>query len=420
MTEVGVIPEDWIADCLGSYVEIKSGESPSLFRFKAEGTPFFKVEQLNNSDKFISDTIYFFQGSKSVPKNSLIFPKRGASILLNKIRILAQDSFMDTNLMSLTVKETLDSEFLYYALHYVELWRIADTTSIPQINNKHILPLVLPLPPTLTEQAAIAEALSDADALIESLEQLIAKKRQIKQGAMQELLTGKRRLPGFEGDGKRGYQQTEVGEIPEDWEVRTYGEVFTFLNTATYSRAELNELDGVGYIHYGDIHTKWNYHLDIQNEILPCISNNKLKNYSLLKDGDVVMADASEDYSGIGKSVEVLNIKEKSVISGLHTFLFRDLSGVFTNGYKGYLHSISQVKAQFDSLATGMKVYGVSKTNLKKVFLHVPPKAEQQAIVKVLLNMDTEIESLESKLSKSRQIKKGMMQELLTGRIRLV
>ena len=100
---------------------------------------------------------------------------------------------------------------------------IADVTSIPQINNKHIVSLLVPLPPTHVEQEAIAGALSDADALIESLEQLLTKKRQIKQGAMQDLLTGKKRLPGFSGK----------------WKVETFGETFQYYATATNSRSDL-------------------------------------------------------------------------------------------------------------------------------------------------------------------------------------
>ena len=220
-TEVGVIPEDWEVEELGPHVVIHSGESPSRFRLGSEGVPYFKVEQLNNGDKYLRETPYFIvHGVKKIGRGSLIFPKRGASILLNKVRILSEDSFMDTNLMTLSPEEDLDNEYLYYALIHIQLWRVADATSIPQINNKHINPLVIPLPP-LPEQRAIAAALSDADALISGLERLIEKKWAIKQGAMQELLTGKRRLPGFGGESR--YKQTEVGVIPEDWEVATLG-----------------------------------------------------------------------------------------------------------------------------------------------------------------------------------------------------
>ena len=132
------------------------------------------------------------------------------------------------------------------------------------------------------------------------------------------------------------------------------------------------------------------------------------------------MADASEDYQGIGKSVEIFNIRNKKIVAGLHTFLLRDKNKILADGFRGYLHAISTVKAAFDRLATGLKVYGISKNNLTKIFLPVPSIEEQTAIAKILADMDSEIQALEKRLVKTRQIKQGMMQELLTGKTRLV
>lgn len=212
---------------------------------------------------------------------------------------------------------------------------------------------------------------------------------------------------------REGYKNTEVGVIPDDWEVKTYGEVFDFLATANYSRAELTEIDNVRYVHYGDIHTKWNFFLNIRESNLPTVRNEQVKNYHLLKDGDVIMADASEDYSGIGKSVEVKNLDSVKAISGLHTFLFRDKNEIFVNGFKGYIHFSKAVKNQFDRLATGLKVYGVSKGNLKTVQIPVPTKAEQTAIATALSDTDALISSLEKLIAKKRYIKQGAMQKLL-------
>jgi len=210
-----------------------------------------------------------------------------------------------------------------------------------------------------------------------------------------------------------GYKNTEIGIIPEDWEIRTYDEAFDFLTTANYSRAELTEIDEVRYIHYGDIHTKWNFFLDIGKSNLPTIRQEQVKNYHLLKDGDVIMADASEDYSGIGKSVEVKNLGSVKAISGLHTFLFRNKNDVFVNGFKGYIHFNKVVKTQFDRLATGLKVYGVSKGNLKIVKIPVPSLPEQTAIAEILSDTDNLIQALEKQIAKKRNIKQGAMQKLL-------
>ena len=117
-TEAGVIPEDWDAVPLGGFVRITSGDSPSLVRFTSIGKPYFKVEQLSNSDKYLvnSSTPYHFCTGKTVPRGSVIFAKRGAAIALNKVRLLADESFMDTNLMALTPINGLGSAAVTSAL----------------------------------------------------------------------------------------------------------------------------------------------------------------------------------------------------------------------------------------------------------------------------------------------------------------
>lgn len=208
--------------------------------------------------------------------------------------------------------------------------------------------------------------------------------------------------------------KTDVGIIPSDWILKTYDEVFDFLTTATYSRAELSEDGEVKYIHYGDIHTKWNFYLNVKKSALPSIRNSQIKKYPFIQDGDIIMADASEDYKGIGKSVEVKNLNNTKAISGLHTFLLRDKNQNFINGFRGYIHSIEIVKRQFDELATGMKVYGVSKNNLKKVVIPVPTKTEQIAISNALYDADSLICLIEKLIAKKRLIKQGIIQKLLT------
>lgn len=211
-----------------------------------------------------------------------------------------------------------------------------------------------------------------------------------------------------------GYKSTELGWIPEEWEVKTYDEIFGFLATATYSRAELSDNQEVGYVHYGDIHTKYDFHLDVSNSNLPSITKEKVKSYSILQDGDLIMADASEDYDGVGKSVEIKNVGNRKIISGLHTFLLRDKQKRIADGFKGYLHSNPIIKKQFNNYATGMKVYGVSKNNLKKIFIPLPPLPEQQAIARALSDMDGYIHALEQLIEKKKAIKQAAMQELLT------
>ncbi len=128
-----------------------------------------------------------------------------------------------------------------------------------------------PLPPTKTEQTAIANALSDADALIQSLTHLIAKKSQIKQGAMQTLLN-----------------PYENSRLKAGWDFISYEKAFNFLSTASFSRAELNQNEECGYIHYGDIHTLWNEFIDFKKYPVPGVSFDKAKGYALLNEGDII------------------------------------------------------------------------------------------------------------------------------------
>lgn len=212
-----------------------------------------------------------------------------------------------------------------------------------------------------------------------------------------------------------GYKNTEIGVIPEDWEISTYDDIFDFLKTATYSRAELSVNEEIGYIHYGDIHTKCSsYYLDLNVIKLPTISQIQLKDYPYIQNGDVIVVDASEDYLGVGKSVEVKNIHNKKVISGLHTFLLRGKSNIIVDGFKGLLFYNELVKKQIDTLATGLKVYSISKNTLKTIQIPFPPsKPEQLAIATALSNADALITATEKLVAKKKAIKQGAMQELL-------
>jgi len=256
----------------------------------------------------------------------------------------------------------------------------------------------------LPEQRAIAAALSDTDALLSSLGRLLAKKRDIKQGVMQQLLTGKQRLPGFSGE----------------WKPEKIGRLFQFLSTGNNPRSDLSELGNVGYVHYGDIHTKEIAFLECASAVLPLIAYNKVSGLPLLQNGDLVMADASEDYAGVGKSVEIKNVGSRKIVAGLHTFLLRGDKELLADGYKGYLQFLPSVKAAMTRYAVGISVYGISKTNIRNIEINLPLKDEQIAIVAVLSDMDAEIDALQLRRDKTRAIKQGMMQELLTGKTRLV
>lgn len=302
----------------------------------------------------------------------------------------------------------LDCRYLFYQLGVLQrsFQAAAIGTTTRYVTIEMLREAEIPLP-ELAVQRAIAEALRDADGLIESLEQLLVKKRQLKQGAMQTLLSGKRRLPGFSGE----------------WRVKPLGDLFNFSGGFTASRDQLSS-EGYCYLHYGDIHTSKKSFVDVRSEYQDIpklhILLTKVSSVSLLEDGDVVFVDASEDDEGTSKHVVIVNRDAIPFISGLHTIVAKSKTDELEHQYRRYCFQTRTAKTQFRFFAVGTKVSGISKINIAKVTLPVPSVPEQTAIANILSDLDAEITALETKLAKSRHLKQGMMQDLLTGRIRLV
>ena len=209
----------------------------------------------------------------------------------------------------------------------------------------------------------------------------------------------------------KGYKQTEIGVIPDDWKLMSIDQIFDFYSTSNYSKAQMLSEGEIGCFHYGLIHSIANNNYDIRNGLKYYVSKNQSK-YEFLQNGDVIMVDASEDLSGVNKSIEISGIQDKLYIAGLHTYLLRD-RGYFQNNFRGPILNSYSTKAQFCRLAVGMKVFGVSKQQLKKVLLPIPTKPEQIAISNALSDADAYINSLEKLIKKKRQIKQGAMHELL-------
>ena len=213
--------------------------------------------------------------------------------------------------------------------------------------------------------------------------------------------------------------QANNQKIPEGWSVKKLGECFSFLKTPSYSRAETTSDGEVHYIHYGDIHTKYPLHV-CPEDIDIFVTNEQAQKGDFLQTGDLILLDASEDYDGTTKCIELTAIKDSDkVISGLHTLALRDNYNNFVNGFRAYITSMPFVKNNFWKQVTGIKVYGVSKDNLKKLKLLLPPLAEQKKIAGILGTWDEAIEKLSSLIEQKKNLKKGLMQKLLTGKTRL-
>ena len=265
-------------------------------------------------------------------------------------------------------------------------------------NGKQLSTIEIVVPPK-PEQEAIAKTLAEIDELISSLE------KAIKQGAMQELLTGKRRLPGF----------------TREWQHFIFGELFDFIPNNAFTRAQMSESGKVKNIHYGDILTKYGAYVNGSSDLIPYISKKvdlaRFADRCYLQSADIIMADTAEDET-VGKVLEVVSV-DCPILAGQHTLLCRP-KVKFAPKFLGYYLNAACYHDQLIPYIVGTKVSSVSKASVAQTELVVPDYEEQQAVAEILSNMDSEIEALEQKLAKYRQVKQGMMQQLLTGKIRLV
>lgn len=219
--------------------------------------------------------------------------------------------------------------------------------------------------------------------------------------------------------------------VPSDWTTPEFGTLFYFLKSFAFSREQLtNEktIDEIRNIHYGDIHSTFKDKIldfgvepSIPYLLDGLIAKESFNNveFPALKDGDLIIADVSEDYDGVCASVEIKNLNGLKVVGGLHTFAVRAEEDKIVLGFRAYIMNHHQVIRELRRIATGISVFGVSKTNLSKVKIPLPPLPEQKAIAHILGLMDSAINSNNKLISQKELRKKWLMQNLLTGKKRL-
>ncbi|WP_175911892.1 restriction endonuclease subunit S [Burkholderia sp. BCC1640] len=417
-TEVGAIPEDWHVKHLGTLMERGrlGGNYPSTDR--ESSYPLIKMGNLARGYIDIGKVEYIDRGVTPGPIDRLfygdvLFNTRNTLDLVGKVAIWRNElpvAYYNSNLMRLEFKESEISSNAYanYAFNSkrsVSALRAlaTGTTSVAAIYTRDLLQLRFIVPPK-DEQIAISIALSDVDALISSLDQLIAKKRDIKQATMQQLLTGQQRLPGF-GELKSEYRQTEVGVIPGDWnisKVEELGEVVTGGTPSTTRREYWN--GSYPWITPTDISTERDMYTSDR-----LLTRDGLEAIRILPPGSVlVTCIASVGKVAILKTEGSCNQQINAIIPNANhdsTFLY-------------YLFSTAKQYLLANAGITATPI--VSKKTFENLSVVNPELHEQKAIAAVLSDMDADITALEQKREKTRALKQGMMQELLTGRIRLV
>lgn len=214
--------------------------------------------------------------------------------------------------------------------------------------------------------------------------------------------------------------------LPDDWSLHPVGDVFTFVKSYAFSRDNLvqgmMDGEGVGNIHYGDIHSTFTSpSIDLSQVSIPAIKDRSFvpKNEDLLKDGDLIMADASEDYEGVGVTVSVHGLKNRKVVGGLHTFVLRDVDGNTDEYYRQYIFRNPKIRNELQKIANGVSVYGISKTALSKILLPLPPLPEQRRIVSILETWDKAIDDLAKSIHLKNITLIDLSEKLLSGRLRL-
>ena len=376
-TEVGVIPEDWSVCRLGQIGQSLIGLTYSPMDVREYGSLVLRASNVQNGSIAFDDNVYVDMALPDrvlvQPNDILICVRNGSRDLIGKCALLDdRTKGMAFGAFMAVFRSSANRIVFHHFQSGVVKKQITQHlgATINQITNASLNSFLIPLPPTKAEQEAIAEALSDADALIESLEHLLTKKRHLKQGAMQQLLTGKERLPGFS----------------EEWGVKRLGDMLTICHGK--SQRGVESADGP---------------------------------YPILATGGRIgwatrfMYDKPSVLIGRKGTIDQPQYMETpfwTVDTLFYTVIHE------SNHAKFLYYRFCLIDWKQHNEASG--VPSLNARTIENIQISSPGPEEQTAIASILSDIDTEIGTLETKLAKARNLKQGMMQELLTGRIRLV
>ncbi|RNL95182.1 restriction endonuclease subunit S [Sinomicrobium pectinilyticum] len=212
-------------------------------------------------------------------------------------------------------------------------------------------------------------------------------------------------------------------DYKDDWCKEKLGRLMDFKVTNSFSRNDLNYDNGaVKNIHYGDIHTKFQTLLDITREEVPYVNKNisldRISDDYYCKEGDLVFADASEDLIDVGKSIEILNLNNEKLLSGLHTLLARPKQGLFFKGFNGYLFKSKNVRLQIQKEAQGTKVLSISARRISNIKLSFPSEKEQEKITSFLSRLDQRIQTQSKIIENFESLMIGLRQKIFLQKIR--
>jgi len=378
-TEIGMIPTDWDVKKLGDVAPLQRGFDLPTSQLK---TGSFPVVYSNGISNF---------HNKAMAKAPGVVTGRSGTI--GKVNYIEEDYWPHNTTLWVTNFKGNDEKYIYYLYSYLKIERFSTGSGVPTLNRNDVHEFEVAIPKLKSEQSAVATALSNSDSLITKLEKLIQKKKNIKQGVMQELLTGKRRLHGFNSE----WQKVKLGEL--------------FSLSATYSKIKF--LDEGGSFLIMDMGS-------VSSEGKMIALKRTSSPVDLLKTGDLVMP--KDDIGGgniIGK-VAYIDRDNRYVLSD-HVYKLIVKTPEINTLFFSYLINSNAVSTKLKKKVAGSAQLGLGKKSVEDQDVDYPKDRDEQiAIATVLYEMNIEIEKLESQLTKYQNIKQGMMQTLLTGKIRLL
>ena len=403
--DTNLFPKDWDVDELGVLASITAGGTPSrsVERFWNGDIPWITTSEIEGSTieharEFITKDGLNESATKLIPPGAILMALYGQGTTRGKVAMLKIYAATNQACAAIILNKEISSLFIFHYLvsQYISIRKLSNTGNQENLNGAIVRSISVPRPPR-KEQEAIAEALSDADALIESLEQLLTKKRHIKQGAMQELLTFKKRLPGFNG----AVEQKKLGQLGQ-W----CGGMTPSMSHAEYW------FDGqIPWISSGDVKTR------------RLITTNLAVSQLAIKEKRTTLVPANSIIvvmrSGILRKFfpVAMNMTPMAINQDIKALI---LEKIYSPDFLLHAITFAGERILATCLKSGTTVESIEFRWLKSFAIPVPKLEEQTAIAQILSDMDAELTALEAKLVKARHIKQGMMQQLLTGKIRLV
>ena len=410
-TELGVIPEEWEIVALGDLKPfVTSGSRGWASYYSGHGSLFVRITNLSRESIYLDLTDSKFVKLPPKAGEGIRTQLKERDVLISITADIGIVGYVDATIPSPAFinqhialvrfdPSRVNGQFVSYFLASEQPQRLfrasTDVGAKAGMSLATVQKIQTALPPS-SEQRAIATALSDVDALLGGLDRLITKKRDLKQAAMQQLLTGQTRLPGFHGE----------------WKVKRLGELGPFLKGSGVKKDEARSGD-LPCIRYGEIYT---HHNDYVRSFNSWISREVAATATPLRRGDVLFAGSGETKEEIGKCVAFVDDME--AYAGGDIVILRP-SGA-SSLFLGYLLNTPTVARQKASRGQGDAVVHISASALASINLSLPCLDEQTAIAAVLSDMDAELLSLEARGDKTRALKQAMMQELLSGRTRLI